>query len=580
MIGAFVSWANDGTLDQRNGKALFVVPASLRGNIPTEIRIFCDNPEEMISKTEVMSYEQFQKTPHSELEQYGAIFFDEAQKLKNAIGNNASKVGEHAMELNHPHKVLATASVLEKGIDDLYSLYMIANNEFNTGKDEAEKEKKTFMRDNCVMSGGRAVGIKNNPNAIARIHEWTKTNFMYVTKESVRDEISLKGVTPNEQQTKQVVMSPNISDEYNKIASKIKGTLQRMQEKYRDREVIGVGDLTGEISKQGVMEEIIQLRELSNDPQLFFEKRRKRKLEAEYEKETGNLVDKKVEDRLNEQAKKEILDEYGKIPNPKIERAGTILDSAVSRGKKVAVWTDQPQFASKAAKELNDMFPSRSIAICLADEIYVLQNGKVTTYDGSEVKRKCVPVQVDGAKSCTVKAQFKKSKKYVFPDGSPVPEKQWQKYIMDYVLKGDSDIAAVLLTKSYATGHNLQWISSVVHLDRDSWNNEVMKQRTARCYRQGQKEDVTVEIIDSIVDEEVDAISINEAQRWMMEMENEIFDRVVRDSMSKDLDAIVLPEFGTAQKKIDRDKDLSPEMLNFVLNPNTDTASEIHGVNI
>ena len=579
MISSLLKWIDDGTLDKRNGKALFVTPASLRGNIPTEVKKFCENPEEVLEKIEVVSYDGFLNMEHSEIEEYGAVFFDEAQAMKNAMGNSPSKRAEHALKLNHPHKVLATASPLEKSPEDLYSLYMIANNEYNADPEDVKEKRDAFLKDNCVMSGNRAVAVKNNPQAIQRMQSWVKTHFLYVDKEQVRDEIGLKGATPPEQQTVQVTMNEEQASAYEDIASDIMSTLETMKRRYQDREQVGAGDIESELKRQGVMSEIIELREISNDTTIYLRKKRMRELALNLygkdprKRNADNRLTKEEREVVQSMAERDVPEQ----PNSKLDRTNQVVSNSVSRGKKTACWTDQPSFAQKAGMEIAKAHPGKHVAVCLSGMIYIISSSGNIEVNGTSDGDNCYPVEIRGKKPCTVKATFKKGT-YLYPDGTEVPADQWQKFIMDYVLSADPNMIAVVLTSSYSTGHNLQWISSVVHLDRDNWNNETMKQRTARCYRQGQPEDVDIEILDSIVPDGSETISINEVQRWMQEMEEGLFDEIVRKSMTTSLTDLSV-QFSEAQKAVlEAGEPLTKEQLMAMISPNDDTQSKVNGV--
>ena len=583
MVANFLMWIDDGTLDERNGKVLMVGEASLRGNFPAEIRKFCEDPTGVVERLVVMSWDGFRETPHEELEKYGAIFFDEAQKLKNATGPGASKVGKHALRLNHPHKVLSTASVMEKSIADLYNLNAIANNDYGIDPERAESEKRDFLKQNCILSGTRPIGIKNSEGAQNRMKEWVKANFLYVDQESVKDEIGLKDITPPEEQTRQVYMEDDAIAEYEKVSGDIISTLKIMQSKYQERqtEAPDIVGLSGALKKGHVMDSIQRLRDISNDFELYQRKHMERDLAREmYNKD----ITKK--DKLTLRQKKKINNivdsKVSSVPNPKIDQCVAITEGSIARGKKVAVWTDQPSLAMKTAKEMSIKFPGKYIALCLNNKIEVYDSGGgVIDLPGTTDGKNCYPVDLPYAEWCTIKAIFSQRGNYKYPDGSAVPNKQWQKYVLDYVLKTNPQIGGVILTSAYSTGHNLQWMSSVIHLDRDNWNNQEMKQRTARCYRQGQKEDVECQIIDSVV-ENSDTPAINEVQKWMMEMEQELFDDVVRASMSYEFNENLV-QFGAASEvQLRNDKPMDRSALESVLAPTSyaaldmETISDIH----
>jgi hypothetical protein len=86
-------------------------------------------------------------------------------------------------------------------------------------------------------------------------------------------------------------------------------------------------------------------------------------------------------------------------------------------------------------------------------------------------------------------------------------------------------------------GHNLQGFDTVIHLDRDSWNSESMKQRTARAWRQGQEKDVEEITIDATFGDTEEGLSrsdfdqtLDEIRRSFQSMDADLFTRIIRDA--------------------------------------------------
>jgi hypothetical protein len=90
------------------------------------------------------------------------------------------------------------------------------------------------------------------------------------------------------------------------------------------------------------------------------------------------------------------------------------------------------------------------------------------------------------------------------------------------------------LTGKYAVGQNLQSFSSVVHLDRDSWSNETMKQRTARAWRSGQRQPVTEFTMDVVYSNPranvKDDLTLDQIRRNMQEIDSALFDSIIKES--------------------------------------------------
>jgi hypothetical protein len=460
--------------------------------------------------------------------------------------------------------------------EELYSLVMIANNEFSMDPETAKKRRSEFLRDTCEVVRGRAVAMRSDEISMRTMSEWVKANCLYVDKRQVAEEIELPPVTPNDQQTEALEFTDEAEAKYIRVSKGIRDTLLRMKQMYTEGRLT-VGEMRKKLMTGEVMRGIIELRQISNDVELFERKKLRRKLAKRY---YGKMLVKG--DRLTKEEAARIEAEVNEtvphIPNPKIERSKELVAAKAASGKRTCLWTDQPSFALKTAVELAADFPGKLTAVCLTDRIVVFESsGAIAAQKGAKYKRICMPGGLQG-KSCSVEMDFGPSSKYIFPNGESVEKAQWQKFIMDYVLAPNADIVAVVLTSSYSKGHNIQWCSSVIHLDRDNWNNEEMKQRTARCWRQGQPEPVDVAILDSVLPYSErgkgSRISINEIQKWMQEMEDEMFDKVVRQSMGE-VDELGTVEFTeTAKMLMDR------KLLDFALFPTSETEADAPNVSL
>ncbi len=453
-IGILLKWINDGTLKKNgNGRALYVVPPSLRGNIPGEILKFCENPQEVLQHTDIITYGEFQKNS-SKYKKYGAVFFDEAQYLR---GSN-SKIGKVAKKFNHSNKILLTASVLEKSPIDLYNLVSIANN-YGTSREEAKKFVNTF----CLNIGGKVIGLKEDPETKEKIRSWIKQNTVYVDKEDV-SEIKLPAITKRSDQNICIKMKPEMLKSYVKLSRPIKDTIKRMVEKYKNK-TLQSSELNQELSK--TMGQIQRLRSFLNNPDDF----------------NPNLKNQKVEYAI-----KYVTDRLSK-----------------NNKSKIVTFTDSPRLAEKTAKRLSKSIPGKKHLLGLAGEIVIYQDGKILE-------------------------KYKKSAKLKI-NGEKIPLNEWQSKILNHY-QDDPNLATMNLTKAYTFGHNLQKANSMLHLDRNSWNNEHMKQRTARIWRTGQKNSVDVKIVDVTAD---DGSSIDEIQRYSQEIEQNLFDEIIKGSKDEKL---------------------------------------------
>ena len=118
-----------------------------------------------------------------------------------------------------------------------------------------------------------------------------------------------------------------------------------------------------------------------------------------------------------------------------------------------------------------------------------------------------------------------------------VPKKEWKVHVMQELVAKNPMVGSVVLTSSYAVGQNLQAFDTVVHLDRDTWNSETMKQRTARAWRQGQENPVTEVVLDAVYENPLDSTdaTLDQIRRYVQELDSDLFDRVVIESQTEAL---------------------------------------------
>ena len=192
--------------------------------------------------------------------------------------------------------------------------------------------------------------------------------------------------------------------------------------------------------------------------------------------------------------------------NPKLERSNAILRDRLS--SKTIFFGDSIPLVRRAFQNFVDAYPMRAHALALSDQI-IFRNamGKETVY---------------------------RQKAYTDPDtGLKATPKEWATIILKQ-LQQDRTLLTLTLTGKYAVGQNLQAFSAVVHLDRDSWSSETMKQRTARAWRSGQRQPVTEFTMDTVYSNPrasaKDDMTLDQIRRYMQEMDSELFDSIIRDS--------------------------------------------------
>jgi hypothetical protein len=199
------------------------------------------------------------------------------------------------------------------------------------------------------------------------------------------------------------------------------------------------------------------------------------------------------------------------VPNPKIQQSIRIVEERIEKSDRVIFFTDLPEMAEENAKRLSMEYPGTLHACCLSSKIYLYRNGEI-----DQTFRK--------------KAYKSSTRSYAADE--------WQMYVMhEYIKPNTFDVLTASLTASYAKGHNLQEFTTIVHLDRDSWNAEMMQQREARSWRQGQKTSVDCITLDVVYSETADDYdrTLDEIMRFSQEMEEQLFNDIIVASQTQAL---------------------------------------------
>jgi hypothetical protein len=461
-IASMQKMVRDGLLEDGQ-QFIYVCPPALKGNLPKEIEAIIEDPKALRSRVRVMSPAEFQKAVSEDpgfASRYSAVFFDEAQAFKNPTSGASAA----AMKLVHPHKILLTASPMEKSPMEVFTLVAISNNlDLNTPDGRAQV--RAFRNRFCEVVGGKVVGIKNDPTTARDFRVWVKQNLFFVDKRDV-EEVALPQLR---REALPVTMHPQVEGAYRAASQRIADVIQGMVAKYRDRDP-NATDPAIESARIKLAKEFRDLFAIINFPERMF----------------PGLV------------------------NPKVEQTVGIIEERVGAGRRTLIFTDSPDLARTTAQHLSERFPVYFHAECLAGSIRVWQNGSL--------------VQTYGPKA--------------YKDGDRTwPKEEWKGFVLDRVIAPKSDFISCVLTSTYAEGQNLQAFDTVVHLDRDAWNNETMKQRTARAWRTGQTHSVDEYILDAVyADPAGDAdTTIDQIAGYLQGLESELFDRVIIESQSEAL---------------------------------------------
>jgi len=142
----------------------------------------------------------------------------------------------------------------------------------------------------------------------------------------------------------------------------------------------------------------------------------------------------------------------------------------------------------------------------------------------------------------------------------------WQSFVFNEIVAPNNNIvSATLHGQVYQTGQNLQAFSNVVHLDRDTWNSEDMKQRTARAWRQGQQNPVQEYTLDMTYGRSTDALdrTLDEIRGILQEMDSDLFKQIIKDSQN----VVLGEEYYSMRRTQARLFDIDHKSLALVLSP-------------
>ena len=450
-------------------------------------------------------------------ENYNIIFFDEVNEaLQPAIKKSVS-------ELEHPRKILLTASPMEKDPLDLYRFVSMSK-----GIKPDKKKEQEFLDDYANIIGGRFVGITDDVEKRAQFEKWVAENAFFALKEDVDlTKINLPRLLKPTYQNERLSMSDEVKTEYKKRASKFSQDLKGMVEKYRD---------------------LIKLKKSNKISSAELEKRMKGLVDYA-------VVGMKALSELQTLATNPEAILPG-VSNPKIERAGEIAEQ--KEGKKILYFSHMEDVVKKNAKsvsgrvsglhvamtkddilffkggeeiskitkntnvaELVEMRESLRNRVASANPVVVfLSGGQEYKEDLNRVIAKIlggdilIKVLVD--KKNNLISEFKEEDRssyrslpwYEHPVVLAEYEErkdpnQWAIGASKLIFNKNDSLRTISCTDLYARGFNFQFTSVVVHLDRGAgFDSEIIKQRTARAYRTKQDKRVEVIFLDATIAEE------------------------------------------------------------------------------
>lgn len=481
-ICTIMKWSENGVLSQdgRNGKVLVVVDKSLLGNFENETKLICKNPEQTLNLMDVITYEGFTKgsrmdTPftfkgkkYDAPRNYGSIVFDEAQKLKD-LGGKAAKA---AFSLDHPHKVLLTASLMDRSPIELYNLISIGRNDkpeqYRTGL-------KDFKRRFCNMgTGGKIIGIKTDRSSRAALADFVSRNAVATSGDSnetiVNSQKHSSNLPPLVKPPLTISLHEPVCKAYMETALPLLNTMEGLLKLFKE---LGEAD---SLTKRARGLESLKAFMAGPDNIKF----------TQYRKILRRLTVLQTDPSLLPEFK-----DLQRTQNAKYIATLNLIESDPNHS--FILWTDSPAIAKNYGKYLSTDIPLSQIAVGLSDSIITLSNGKVIS--------KTIPTNPN-----------------------------WAIETLNSI-KGNPNIRILILTSSYTKGHNLQNFTRTIHLDQNSYSNETIKQRDGRNHRTGANPDTPI-LSYSPLPNLTNSFNLDEIAKFVMEINDDLFNAVIRESFA------------------------------------------------
>jgi len=496
---------------------LFVEPAALVGNLKEQaVKIFCENPDEVIARIDEISYDTFlnvwkegkkekelgwtpakgnaQLTSKYGENDYYAVFFDEINYA--TTGDKARAVSG----LKHTRKILLTGSAIEKDPVDLFKFVGLTKGIDVTSKAEQNK----FVGRYANVVGGRFVGIK--PGVKTEFDTWVRTNAYFADKQEVNyTDVGQPALKRPKTYSTDITMPVALEKVYSSKASTVSTYMKQMLKIYSQNieERSSVNDekkkLLKDLAKGGVAKEIKFLHDLSTNPQKALARLSDNEIKAIlYPKDSnGKPVKPKTEKEkllIDALVNKE-LKELRTQDNPKISQAVSLAEEK-QKEQNILYFTDDSAVAYKNAISISDKVPNLHL-LCLPTKISVFKGGKeIHTFNKQSDTSALGEGLLNNLNKLAAPAQNQNQ--------GPTPEEleeqtKWAQVLFKQLFKPYSSyFKTMTCTGAYARGFNFQEWTCVVHLDRNGWSSEEMKQRTARSYRQGQENEVEEIFIDMV----------------------------------------------------------------------------------
>lgn len=597
MVEEGASYTDDkGKNVETNGRFLYVCPTSLRGNLPKEIRSFIRGDQsDLLDRVDVLSYREFsgssksKKVPKTiwgvkfwkgkkwDPKLYVAIFFDEAHKLKNID----SARSQAALKLWHPRKICLTASPMEKNPMEAYVLAAVSNNTPLFGKTGAPKENRKDMRRFkerfCESIGGRIIGVQQDPIVKRDMQTWVKRNVFYGDKQDV-EEFQLPKLTKD---PVAVEMDPDVEKAYRGITDQFSRVMGGLVAKFRDRGLNEQGPNARAPDLERVFglafRPIVKLMNaLANRPAdalqdiaHIIETRTMPWKDKEGNYPPAPRLLSRVITRWEAQFNaEELRAKANVVSNPKLNTAAETIklkrervDADVQGGGRSLLFTDDKKLCMDSGMHMAKTVAGLH-AVALNDRLYLIGSSgvlnEITFKIDPDILERLVkdPAQraailkKTGGVSRILLPLKRRGRLRRYPMlpahkqlNTHYKADNWQEFAFKEIVNPNPRVVTcTLYGPSYQYGHNLQAFDTVIHLDRDHWNSESMKQRTARAWRQGQDQPVDEITLDATYPATDDGVprddfdrTLDEIRAYFQQMEGEIFDQIIKNAQGIEL---------------------------------------------
>lgn len=581
-------WKPDGTEVSTNGRYLFVCPPKLKGNFSKEVRGFISDPRVLLDKVDVISFREFggsyksKKVPTSirsipfwknrewDPALYVAIFFDEA----HVLSNTSSAASQAALMLFHPRKICLTASPMEDNPMQAYVLAAVSNNTplfgQSTDADTNRTEMRRFKDRFCETVGGHIVGVKQEATTKRDLQTWVKRNIYYADKTQV---VEPHASVPTLQASTTVVEMPQVvEDAYRSVSGQFAAVLGGLVTRYQFKGKAPAGGPSGrdpDIDKfftMSFMPVIQLLNALSNYPgEALIDLAAM--VRTGYMPLPGRNGDPRpipkvilpVVEALRAKFSADQLMEMGaRTGNPKLEAASDFIKRKLDRSQDSArtlIFSDDKRLCAMAARHMAQQIAGWHV-LALGDEIRILEGSQEVPSVGFEITPEVLSKTVSdpdeqmrimqesgGWSIITLPIRQHVYRRFPMlpakdPDNTHYKADQWPQFAFREIITPNPQIkSCTLLGPAYSHGQNLQSFDTVIHLDRDTWDSEAMKQRTARAWRQGQTNPVDEVTIDAtygasdggVPRDEFDK-TLDEIRRLIQDVDADIFNQIIKDS--------------------------------------------------